>query len=358
MSELIQEEIYLGDYADLAALEADIDWYWSGSRLSRYLNCFRSGSLVYDKNLALIGDQAHPLTMGGGLHAAFAHYYAWGGPAYGNQTELLKQTLKIFRHEVEQRGGLFPLPQDHKHHHLTVGHGEIVIRNYFDWAKIHDSVVPVILQKDEIDWTNVLGAKLRLLPDGRVVLGESAFIMQLEVDTPWEGPVQFTYSGIPDLPVTMPTGIYVMDHKATGMGLGPWFFSQYRFDNALRIYCVMIKQLMHKKVEGILINGIAIGKSATSIKSKATKFLRYGPIDYYPGHFEEALLNQAALIRTREFMRDTLDYFPQATGQYCRNCPMKGLCATSPEMRAATEMVDYTQREKMPLLKLSEGLEL
>lgn len=354
---IIKEEIWLGEYSTVEELQDAVQWYWSGSRTNSYLGCFRKGQHAYEEAIALKGDGASPpLVVGGALHSALANYYGWGGKEFEDQDALLEQTLAILRAEIDNRGGLPLTPTDDKNHHLTTGHVEIIMKYYFKWAKVHDAIKPVVLHQDQINWEKVIGARLRVLPDGRIVLGESAFIMRLEVDTPWEGKVDFIYSGIPDLPVEMPTGIYVMDHKSTGSYLGKWYFSQYRFDTSLRIYCVMMKSLLKKsakKIEGILINGLHTGKGASNHKFKGTRFLRYGPIDYFADHYKEALLNQAATIRMQEFLNTELGgYFPQSTGIGCRNCSMAKLCTASPNMRAATILTEYEKKNVKHLLEI------
>ncbi len=95
-----------------------------------------------------------------------------------------------------------------------------------------------------------------------------------------------------------------------------------------------------------------VAKGASNFKSKGTKFARFGPWDFDKGSLDEALINHAAAIETKEFYKEQLGYFPQSTGLYCPGCPVRYLCHQDPLMRAGVEVVKYKQRNKRHLLEV------
>jgi hypothetical protein len=355
---MIHEELYLGDYSSKEELEEAMGWYWSGSRMDAYGTCWRRGQHRYDDNLERIGATPHPFIAGGALHAGLAFYYALGGRA-SEVPDMEEQCIKLLRDEITIRGGFPEVPTDHQYAHLTPGHLEIILKYYFPWAKKHDSVKPLIVRMDQLNMENVVGAKLRYTADERVVLGESSFVMRLKVKVPWsDKPVYYIYAGIPDVPVEMSSSHYIMDHKSTGYNLSSWYFSKWRVDNTLRVYCWMTRDLLKKleiPLHGFLINGITFQKPAAKYDWKGTRFLRYGPIDFEPSQLHEAMINHAATIQMREFIQEELGgYYKQDTGQDCRRCPMAELCHTPPVVRMASVATEYQKREQGHLLQIRE----
>jgi len=355
---MLTEKIYLSPhYNSVEELEKDLEWYWSGSRFDSYMHCYRRGMVQYDKKLEPKVDDTLNLDVGTALHAALAVYYAYGGKKGGSVGR--DMALQALLMTLEERGGLPILPPDDKNAHITPGHLQIILKNYFKWAEAHDSIEPVTVTEDQLNLENVLGARFKYTPEGKIVLGESAIIMRLTVQPPWEpfgSTIQYTYAGVPDLPVTMHGSVYVMDHKSTGWNLSSYWASKWRVDNTLRVYCVMIRELLSQlnlNMRGILINAIHTGKQAARPGSKAKKFERYGPWNFDPGALKEALWNHAAALLTREYYQTALGgYFPQSTGLYCPGCPAKHLCHQDPKMRPGVEVVNYRPKKHRHLLEV------
>jgi hypothetical protein len=353
---MLYEELYLGDYESAEALEKDLEWYWSGSRFDAYMHCARRGQVLYDQRLMPKDEDTINLDVGSALHSGLNTWYAYGGKKGGLGAQ--EASLKAMLTELEDRGGLPILPPDDKNAHLTPGHLQIVLKNYFDWAKLHDSVEPIITSINELNLDNVMGAKFKHTEDGLVVLGESAIIMRMKVSAPWGADLTYPYAAVPDLPVRMGKSVYVMDHKTTGWPLSSYWAAKWRADNTLRVYCIVIRDLLKKqkvRMRGIMINGVWVGKGASNYKSKGKKFERYGPWDYDEGSLEEALINHAAAIETRRFHQEKLGYAPQSTGLYCPNCPARHLCQQDPTMRKGVETVSYKLRKRRYLLEVKNA---
>jgi hypothetical protein len=352
---VIKQELYLGEYDNVEDLEAAIQWYWSGSKMDKHGQCWRRGYHVYKEDLVPVSGDTHPLVAGGAVHAGLAYYYAHGGPK-STDPDLCERVLEVLREEVDKRGGLALLPPKHKYHHITTGHLEILFKYYFKYSAQHDSFAPIVVDPDDLDLSDVVGAKWWVTDSGRIVLGESAFLMRMQVEVPWsDKPEHYLYAGIPDLPVRLGGYDYVMDHKWTGGAIGTWWAYKWRADNTLRVYCAMLQKLLKTRdsyFRGVLLNAGTWAKTAATVKFKGTRFERFGPWDFEPGSIQEAMINHAAIIRMSDFCADQLGYFPQIPQQACANCDMLKLCVSAPEMRPATKFTEYKERDKGHLLRI------
>jgi hypothetical protein len=299
------------------------------SSTQRGAQCPRLGQYALRRRLARTGD-VYPMMAGKAIHGGLSSYYVGVSPE-----ECIAEVQRVWGLDPD-----FRLPAAHRWAHLHSGHLEVVMKNYFPWAARHDTFKPIALKLEDMDLSTVLGAIWRVTDEGLVVLGESKVCMEFVINGE-----TFIYSGIPDLPVEMGGAYYVFDHKSTSSYLSEWYFEQFDLSMQLRCYCGMVENLTHLPISGALINGIYVGEKASDSKSKAARFMRYGPIMFSPGHLVEAFLNQY-------YWRKTLDhhekqgYYPQHSSKLCGSCDFKPLCDASPSIRESIIQREYTSTTK------------
>lgn len=332
----LHEEIFLGSFPNREALEAQVD-FWDASTASWYAWCPRLAQYSHVLNLRE-AETGLPLLVGQAIHMGMDVLYTAADP------DLALQTV------IETFGDHSPLPGA-KYAHLDSGFVEGVFKNYLVWRKKNDAFQPLIVDLEDLDHSQVVAAIWRLLPDGRVVLGESKLVMEFEVDGE-----AFVYCGKPDLPVELNGEIIAFDHKvACGGYLSDWYFDKHVISNQLRGYCKMLSVLLGKHVSSALINGIWAGEKALAKDTKATKFMRYPLPQFSPEHLDEAIWNQYAwkqlayiyqeLGRQHPRMYQRFGY-PQNTGKSCQGCSFLGLCKTDPRDRVAEMRRTFTQRRR------------
>ncbi len=343
---MIKEVTYLSpEYASLEELTAAEDVVgWDHSTASQFAKCPRAGQYAVRLGLEQ-REEALPLLTGRAIHAGVDVLFTSG------DEELAIAAV------VDEFGDREPPPPGHKYGHLTSGFVENVFKNYIVWAKNHVTFKPLVLDLEELNLENVVAAMWRVLPDGKVILGESKLIMRFDIDgTP------FIYSGKPDLPITMGDRTYVMDTKVSCGGyLSDWYFDQHVVSNQLRCYCLMIAELTGRKVDGAYINGIYAGEKAleertkSGAKSKVTKFMPYGPLLFTESQQREAIWNQFAWREMafafeqlgKSFPNQYRDFgYPQNTGKSCQGCRFLPLCSATPRLRPSKMQSDYAQKRK------------
>lgn len=326
---ILREETYLSPkFSSIEQLEKEVE-FWDATTSQWLADCPRRGQYAIEAR-AVPMEEAFQLKAGIAIHVAMAVLYTTG------DEELALATIK----EKWGYDANWQLPSTHKYAHLSLGHLEVIFKNYLDWRKKHDAFKPLILHRDELDMSRVLAAMWLVTEDDRVVLGESKIVMEFDVQTKG-GLTPFVYSGRPDLPIELGGVLYVLDHKSTNSYLSDWYFEQYRFSNQLRGYGAMLQQLIQKPISGALINGVYMGKRASLSEFKGDRFARYGPMTYLPPHLPEAIKNQYYWRKSLDFWR-TEGYFPQHTGKLCGGCPFDKLCNLSPTIRGHVLKSDYS----------------
>jgi len=324
----VHEELYLSprfptkEALDQALHELEAP---DATRTQWIADCPRRAEYAIVRGLAK-KEEGAPLRAGRALHAALAVYYT--NQDHESSMTALRETWGL--------GADWRLPRGHRYAHLHLGHLEVVMKNYLDRASRYDAFQPIIVHKGDLNLDDVVGAVWRVTDDGRVVLGESKIVMRFDLDG-----TEFLYSGMPDLPISMSGGYYILDHKSTNSYLSDYYFEQYRFSNQLRGYCVMIERLTGLNIDGALINGLYMGERASLSEFKGNKFARYGPMMFSPGQLREAIYNQYHW----RLLLDTFKsrgYFPQHTSKLCAGCPFATLCASAPAIREAVIQQEYT----------------
>lgn len=325
---MISEHLYLSDYYnDEEDFNEDTNDRWSASKSHLWGSCPAKG--YYGHSLALVAkEESPPLYAGKAIHAGLAVYYA------SKDTELALATA------VESFGERDQLPPGHKYSHLNVGHLEVVLKNYFDWANRRDTFQTVTATLDDLNLEKVLGARFKIFDKtGEIILGESKVVFMVDV-----GGEEFKFTVIPDLPIFSGGGFYVLDHKSTNGYLSDWYFAQHRFSNQLRLYCWAVQELTATDVNGALINGIYMGDRASLSDFKGTRFTRYGPLLYAPAHLTEAIYNHYYWSKIKEY-HEGIGYYPQNAGRVCQGCDFADLCAQPPALREAQiKQLYYAER--------------
>lgn len=106
----------------------------------------------------------------------------------------------------------------------------------------------------------------------------------------------------------------------------------------------MFKKLVPKhELTGAMINGLYIGAKATSKEFGGSRFARFGPYPYQPGHLAEAIRNQYTW-RKMMTVYEQLGYYPQHASKLCGGCPFADLCEASPASRASVIQRQYVAR--------------
>jgi hypothetical protein len=330
----MREHIYLGDgdEVDLDALDQGLEFY-DASSLRHMADCPRK--FYY----AIIRGINHPsrfLFAGRGIHA---------GVDVWSLTKDRERALTVLEEEWGDTD-MFPCPEWEQH--LTLGNLEVVLKNYFDYDEMGagGQYQPLTFKLDDLDLSSVIGAKLRLLDDDTVVLGESSILMTLEVDGN-----KFPYAGKPDMIVSNPSGnFYIMDHKTTSSYISDWNLNQHRVSNQLRCYAAMLGQLTGQVVHGGIINAIYVGKRAADPNFGGTPFSRRRFV-WDSDHLKEALRNQYRWIKqVQEYAEE--DYYPQTGNTMCRSCSFGKLCDTEPSLRDGVLYTDYEEGTRVPFFQL------
>jgi hypothetical protein len=341
----VQEELYLGQYASREELEREIGTFWDATTAGRYAWCPRHAQYA-SLGLEPSGESLQ-LDAGNAIHAAMHTLYTSGDGELA--LHVLRQTFG------EDRS--LPAPSA-KYSHINVGFLEVVFKNYLTWREKHDTFEPLLVHYEDLDLSQVAAAMWQVLPDGRVILGESKLVMRLDVDGD-----EFIYAGKPDLPILMGGGLYIMDHKTSCGGyLSQWWAEKHTISNQLRGYCRMIELVASKvlaqagqqRVQGAIINGIYAGEKATDPKFRGTSFSRFGPFLYRPSHLDEAIVNQWWWLKMRHLYAETADASPalrkygwgQNTGKACQGCPYLDLCREQPAARRGVIQTKYSRKER------------
>lgn len=324
-------EYFSPSYPDRAAVDAAFD-SWDATTANWAAQCPTRGHYAIDLGL-VPKEQVHFLVAGRALHGGLCAYYSSPDKEVGR-----KLALDVV---VAEWGDTPPLPSRHKYAHLSLGHVEVIMKNYLDYAAKRDSnFKPLTFALEDLNLQDVVAAVWRINAEGRVIFGESKIIMLFPMQRADGSIENFMYAGRPDLPVSQGGATLIMDHKSTNSYLSDWYFSQYRFSNQLRGYGKMIQHLTGCDISGALINGIYMGDKAASDEFKGTRFARFGPFMYLPGHLDEAILNQYWWKKTHEWHK-AQEYFPQHTGKMCSGCPYVELCAATPRIRSHVARTEY-----------------
>lgn len=314
-------------FSSIEDIEEEYGEIYDATSLSKIITCPRHHQIKVEERLTEPGDSA-PMVAGIAIHAALEYYYAAGhlGP------EAERMALELCRDEWN-RFNIDPSSVPEKHSHLTLDHLLGVLRGYFQEWNINRIEIfePLrITSLDDMDLSQVVGARFRLNSAGNIILGESNLIMRFEVDGD-----PFVLAGKPDLPVRDQMGsLWAMDHKTTSSSLSDWWAKKHEMSNKDRGYMAMLASLLGTPLRGAIINAIYVGKYALNPASRATKFHRFS-FPFTEGHVEEAIRNQYTWIKTIKFYRD-LGYWPQ--GCDFGGCKQPALCKRDPATRDLVKM--------------------
>lgn len=181
---------------ELLSPEGETSQIRDATVLSWVTSCPRK--FQYAKEVGLETFQKNRYLLAGiAMHEGFDVYYAVG------DADLAKQAI------IEKWDDGDELPYNKKTAHLTLSQLLGVFDNYLEHYSF-DQFEPIRAKESDLNLEDVIAAKIRVMPDGTVILGESSFVMRFEVDE-----AEILLAGKPDLPVVNSVGnTYVMDHKA------------------------------------------------------------------------------------------------------------------------------------------------
>ena len=209
---------------------------------------------------------------------------------------------------------------------LTLGHLEIVLRNYMEDRRPDEvgQVVEIGTTLDEnavvFDWKNAKGESIRL--GGKI-----------------------------DLPRLIANQRYVIDHKTTTSWLNEWWLKErYPLLHQARIYVAALQALTGERYEGAYINGIYIGQFAADepaawAKRKSVRSKLFGPFMFSQSQLEETWEWAKTWLDTIRFWQEA-DRWPQNEGA-CSDfggCSYLELCQAHPVVRPSLISRKYVRR--------------
>lgn len=239
--------------------------------------------------------------------------------------------------------GDFTLPPTHKHAYATLGHVEVILRNYIDDRRGVDDVAPVRLAPSSINSD--------LLPEGFDLITDADGFIRL-VETPlgikWG---TISYAGKIDFP-NMTGGSYALwDHKTTRTWLSEYWAQKYANSHQMRGYIAILRALTGLPFDRVYINGIYTGKEAADDDSKWAKRTTGRSRLFGPFVYSEQMLDETREWATywlglaEQFRADA--YWPQndkSCWKYGDACQFYDLCARSPHIRESIVQAKYTVR--------------
>lgn len=328
---MLEHRLYLApEFSTLDEVEEVFPVYFDASTLANYAKCPRLYEL---KVLRGLGTEVKPRPMQAGtaLHAAIDIYSITADP------DVALETLR------EEWGDSDSSPTIDKFAHLTLAHLEVVLKNYIDYANQPAGMQyeSVVFTEDDIDWKKVIAAKLRI-HNGKIMFGESSWLMNIDVELPDGHIVTMPYAGKPDMLVrSTSNNLYIMDHKTTSRYLSDWYFESHRVSNQLRCYMGMVEELTGIMPHGGIVNGIYVGTRASKDSFKGTRFHPY-KYNWDRTHVHEAFRNQYAWARAIDQASQN-NYFPQVSTYACRGCDMGKICDREPALRDGVAYTDYEE---------------
>lgn len=295
--------------------------------LDKFADCPRYYELTVIEGLEP-KERSAQLDAGIAFHTALDCYYATGSEA---------EAVRTLRESWKQPA---MLPKNIEHY--SADFFELVLRRYFRyWSKqAVENLAPIRgLRIFDLDFSSVLGAKIRLTDNDEVILGESKFVMVFDVDGR-----ELLLAGRPDLPVCTNEGlIYIMDHKTTSSSLSDFWARTHEVSSKDRGYMAMISKLLGCPIQGTVINAISLSKTAhLNAASKAVPFARY-TFNFSPDHVYEALRNRLATIDLIEECK-RIGYWPQFCGY--GGCKAPSICRRDPDTRPAAKAADWKPSER------------
>lgn len=333
---LLQTKEYLDPslpYSTLDELQANEE-IWDASTLAHIAKCPRDFYYRVERGLASAGPLSRYLIAGSAIHEALD---TW---AITQDRELSLQAFRERWGDTDRA----PVPDNEKH--LQSGHLQIVLKNYFDWSLTGTSHTPVHLTLADLDLSNVLAARWRLLED-RLILSESSILYRIELP----GLEPFNYAVKPDSLVQTSTGeLMCRDYKTSSSYLSEWKISAHICSNQIRGYVWVLSDMLDKEIDGGLICHMYVGDRASDISFNGTRF-REDPFLWQGEHAEEAIRNQRNWIDLVEYHRNKAQW-PQVANLQCRSCNFKQLCAMDPGIREGKIYDEWNEDTRVPFFDI------
>jgi hypothetical protein len=228
-------------------------------------------------------------------HLALAEWYA-----SGKDLETMLRVL-IDNYSAKPTG---------RFEYLTLGHMEVILRNYHDrW-----------LERDFFEIISHIEEPITATIDG------------------------FTFGGIPDMIIEEDSEPAVMDHKFTTGYLGGSLFTRMKFTKQMPLYCILATKKLGRPVRRAVVDAIHMGPKASDPGSKVNRFERYEFGPYTDAELTEALEWVKVISKRLYFFDDPLSY-PQHGGTHCQWCDYKELCEVAPFLRQTIKESNFKKRE-------------
>jgi PD-(D/E)XK nuclease superfamily len=162
--------------------------------------------------------------------------------------------------------------------------------------------------------------------------------------------IKVMYTGRIDLPISLDSQIFVMDHKTTSM-MGSQFFDEMRRSAQQKGYAWAFSELTGQKVSGYIINGIRTKEVPQYVLKQKDFKAKDGKVCTSESWWQENFSRERYLLKSgdlEEWKNNTIDileefffhyergYMPQKTvwcvGKYGK-CPYYDVCQLAPEDR-------------------------
>lgn len=137
--------------------------------------------------------------------------------------------------------------------------------------------------------------------------------------------------------------LWIVDKKTTKGMLNDQYFANYNPDNQISLYTIAGGVVLHKSVEGVVID-------AAQIQVNGSRFQRR-PIHRTPGQLEEWLFDLSLTLRLMEAYA-RMGYWPQ-NDKACSlfgGCKFRPICSLDPSAREEYLEAFYTKRTWDPLV--------
>lgn len=326
-------------FTSIEEVEEYVGGFDEASTLKKVADCPRKYEVLVRRGLEPSGQLAMPKVTGIAVHAGLEYYYSL--PSELRREKLYKaKATEIVLEELE-RFEIDYSKADKRHRHKTPDFLQMVMEHYFHhWTtQAIEPYSPILTTLDDLDLTDVLAARFTVNDYDQIVLGESALVMEFDID----GETLYL-AGKPDLPVVNETGtLYAMDHKTTSSSVGDWHAKNFQTSNQLRGYMAMLWKLLGKQPKGAIINAIYVGQYPKDLEGSTRTFFDRYVFNFDEDHIDEALRNQLLWKKTAAFY-ESEGYWPQAC-EY-GGCDMPDLCRIEPLEREDVIFNEYQESDR------------
>lgn len=295
--------------------------YLDYSALSTYAECARKGQLKYEHGWSPRATFP-PIHAGRAGHEAVYELHANGWD--------LERALGALR----KAWGSFKTPAVGDYSFLTLGHMELVIREYHEQRREKGGEL-LKLRFEDLKHEKIVAHGLETDEDGFVHFAECPLVVQLADDV--------VYGGKLDFPEREGSLLFVNDFKFTTQPITDFWAAGYLFSHQMRNYVNMMRTVTGLDFAGVRIIGVPMGKRAVESKRPDSHNVQVFTQVYPPGLLAESV-EWARHGASEVEWRRAQGVWTQ-NDKACRRCEMKEVCRTTPAARGAVLNRDFTRRE-------------